>query len=206
MLKSRRGNSVPQSETKKQSRIRPKRLKAMEHPLRADCLRLLSDREKMSPVEVSRELGAELSHVSYHMRRLEELDCAEVVETRQVRGAVEHFYRATERHLLTLEEWVELEPLGANVLIREFLQWMLDDVGAAHRADLLGSENFHITRTPLVVDRQGFEEIMESAESHRLFASQVEKKSAERRAKSGEPGIPVNSSLMFFQTPRRSAK
>lgn len=207
MLKGSVRKLMRETEVRKKGGVRRNRLKAMEHPLRADCLRLLIERGQMSPVEVSRELGAELSHVSYHMRRLEELDCAEIVATRQVRGAVEHFYIATERHFLNSEEWEGLEALTADTLIGDFVQWILDDFTSSRRAELIGKAdgNFHLTRTPLVVDEQGYEEIMESAEQHRLFVAEVERRSAERRTESGESGIPVSSSVMFFRTPRRKS-
>ena len=42
------------------------------------------------------------------MRELERLDCIELVETRPVRGATEHFYRATARAFFSADEWVQL--------------------------------------------------------------------------------------------------
>ena len=75
------------------------RIKAMSHPLRASILRILAERTA-SPAEMARELDEELSNVSYHTKQLVTFECAELVSTRPVRGALEHFYRATERHLL----------------------------------------------------------------------------------------------------------
>ncbi len=60
------------------------------------------------------------------MRRLEELQCAELVSTRAVRGAVEHFYRATERHLIDTDEWDQLDPMTAEDLVCGFVQRILD--------------------------------------------------------------------------------
>src|SRR5687767_10213230 len=90
------------------------RLKAMSHPWRARILRLLVERGIQSPAELARALGAELSDVSYHTRRLEELECVELVKTRPVRGALEHFYRAIELHLIDTSEWEELDPMMAE--------------------------------------------------------------------------------------------
>src|SRR3954454_2115528 len=92
------------------------RIKAMNHPLRAALLRILVERTS-SPAEMAREMDEDLSNVSYHTKQLVELECAELVATRPVRGALEHFYRATERHLLYMDEWEELDPLmGENFL------------------------------------------------------------------------------------------
>lgn len=189
--------------------LQQNRLKAMSHPLRAKCLRLLVERGEMSPVEVSRELGLSrelggygLSDVSYHMKQLEALDCAEVVRTRTVRGAVEHFYIATERHLIDLEEWEELDPLLAEGLVYEFMQKILDDFLASREAGIVGSDkDFHITRTPMVLDLEGLREGLELSEEWRLGMSEIERRSAERRAQTGEPGVPVSSSLAYFKMP-----
>ena len=83
--------------TSDRRRLESERLmKAMSHPLRAAILRVLNDRTA-SPAELARELDDHLHNVSYHTKRLEQLGCVELVKERHVRGAVEHFYRATTR-------------------------------------------------------------------------------------------------------------
>src|ERR671911_2585988 len=109
------------------------RIKAMNHPLRASILRILTERTA-SPAEMARELDEELSNVSYHAKQLVEFECAELVSTRPVRGALEHFYRATERHLIDTEEWEELDPVIAEDILCEIMQQMLDDFVASSRA------------------------------------------------------------------------
>src|SRR6478735_9451146 len=94
------------------------RIKAMSHPLRASILRILVERTA-SPAEMARELGEELSNVSYHTKQLVEFECAELVSTRPVRGALEHFYRATERHLIDTADWEDLDPVMAEDLLCE---------------------------------------------------------------------------------------
>ncbi|HEX5609936.1 MAG TPA: helix-turn-helix domain-containing protein [Solirubrobacterales bacterium] len=179
------------------------RIKAMGHPLRAAILRILADRTA-SPAEMARELDEELSNVSYHAKQLVNFECAELVSTRPVRGALEHFYRATERHLIDTEEWEELEPLMAEDLVCEFMQKILDDFVRSRKAEIVGAdENFHLTRTPLVVDEAGLEEAMEIHERARLEILEVEARSAERLVGSGEEGIPVSSSQGCFRMPPR---
>lgn len=185
------------------SSIHQKRLKAISHPLRATCLRLLDARGEMSPIQVTHELGANLSDVSYHMKRLMELDCAEIVRERQVRGAVEHFYRATDRSQIDTDEWEELDPLEADAFVGIIMQKMLDDFVTSRKAKIVGQDkDFHMTRTQMTLDMQGLMEGMELYERCRLGMAKIEARSGERRAKSGEPGIAVSSSLMFIKTPR----
>lgn len=179
------------------------RIKAMSHPLRAAILRTLVERTA-SPAEMARELDEELSNVSYHTKQLVEFECAELVSTRPVRGALEHFYSATERHLIDTEEWEELDPIIAEDLVCEFMQKILDDFVASARAGIIGSdENFHLTRTPLVLDEQGLKEAMEAHERARLEILEIEARSAARMIESGETGANVSSSQGCFKMPAR---
>lgn len=107
---------------------RTNRITAMSHPLRARILRVLFEREVMSPAELSRQLHAKLSDVSYHVRALVKLGCAEEVGTRPVRGALEHFYRAIERPLIDTDEFEDLDPLVAEDLLCQAVQRILDDL------------------------------------------------------------------------------
>ncbi|HEX7279580.1 MAG TPA: helix-turn-helix domain-containing protein [Solirubrobacterales bacterium] len=177
------------------------RIKAMSHPLRATILRMLVERTA-SPAEMARELDEELSNVSYHTKQLVEFECAELVSTRPVRGALEHFYRATERHLLVMEEWEELDPIMAEDLVCEFMQKILDDFVASARAGIVGSdENFHLTRTPLVLDSEGLQEALEAHERTRLEILEIEARSAARMVESGEEGQKVSTSQGCFKMP-----
>jgi len=177
------------------------RIKAMSHPLRAAILRIIADRTA-SPAEMARELDEELSNVSYHTKQLVEFDCAELVSTRPVRGALEHFYRATERHLIDTEAWEELEPVIAEDLVCEFMQRILDDFVASARAQLVGGDkDFHLTRTPLVLDQEGVQEALDAHERARLEILEIEARSAARMVESGEEGTNVSSSQGLFKMP-----
>ena len=85
------------------------------------------------------------------------------------------------------------------------MQTILDDFVDSRKAEIVGFDSdFHITRTPQILDPRGFEEGMEAYERHRLEMSEIEKRSAERRANKGTPAVPVSSSLLLFRVPRRS--
>lgn len=177
------------------------RIKAMSHPLRASVLRILVERTA-SPAEMARELDEELSNVSYHTKQLVEFECAELVSTRPVRGALEHFYRATERHLIDVEEWEELDPIVAEGILCEIMQKMLDDFVASSRGGVIGADdNFHLTRTPLVLDEEGIKEALEAHEHARTEILEIEARSTARMVKSGEKGTNVSSSQSCFKMP-----
>lgn len=177
------------------------RIKAMSHPLRASILRILLERTA-SPAEMARELDEELSNVSYHTKQLVEFDCAELISTRPVRGALEHFYRATERHLIDTEEWEELDPVMAENLVCEFMQKILDDFVVSARAGIVGGDkDFHLTRTPLLLDEEGLQEALEAHEKARLEIAEIEARSAARMVESGTEGVNVSSSHACFKMP-----
>jgi predicted ArsR family transcriptional regulator len=68
------------------------------HPLRVSILEVLGmdGGRTLSPKELSLELQAPLSTVNYHVTELRRSDLVEVVDEQQVRGAIEHFYRAVD--------------------------------------------------------------------------------------------------------------
>lgn len=177
------------------------RVKAMSHPLRAAVLRILTERTS-SPAEMARELDEELSNVSYHTKQLVEFECAELVSTRPVRGALEHFYRATERHLIDTEEWEELDPVIAEDLVCEFMQKILDDFTASARAQLVGGDkDFHLTRTLLVLDQEGLQEALDAHERARQEIVEIAARSADRMVESGEQGLHVSTAQGCFKLP-----
>lgn len=67
--------------------------KAIAHPLRLQILALANQRT-ISPSEYSDEMGASLSTVAYHFRKLFELGFLELVEEVPKRGSREHRYRS----------------------------------------------------------------------------------------------------------------
>ncbi len=87
--------------------------RANTHALRISILEVLSidDGRTLSPKDLSIELQAPLSTVNYHVTELAKSDLLELTGERQVRGAVEHFYRpAMNGRVAVLEE----VPVGAR--------------------------------------------------------------------------------------------
>jgi DNA-binding transcriptional ArsR family regulator len=188
--------------TSDRRRLESERLmKAMSHPLRAAILRVLNDRTA-SPAELARELDDHLHNVSYHTKRLEQLGCVELVKERHVRGAVEHFYRATTRHLIDASEWEALDPVIKQDMVGECMQKILDDFVASAEAKIVGSDkDFWLTRTPLVLDDEGLQEALAIHERAFEELQEIEARSAERLLKARESGTPVSSSQGLFKMP-----
>lgn len=73
----------------------PQRLaRAFAHPLRVRILASLNEEEQASPYELAKTMDEPLGFIAYHMQTLEKAGLIELVDTKQRRGATEHFYRA----------------------------------------------------------------------------------------------------------------
>jgi hypothetical protein len=72
--------------------------RANTHPLRVSILEVLNldGGRTLSPKDLSHELQAPLSTVNYDVTELAKAGLVEIVGEQQVRGAVEHFYRAVD--------------------------------------------------------------------------------------------------------------
>jgi DNA-binding transcriptional ArsR family regulator len=69
--------------------------RATAHPLRVAVLEILGidGGRTLSPSDLSQELQIPLSNTNYHVTELAKAGLIQLVRTRQVRGATEHFYR-----------------------------------------------------------------------------------------------------------------
>lgn len=69
--------------------------RALSHPLRVQLLEIFT-KETTSSSRIAKKLEPGLSTISYHVNVLKDAGLLEEVRTEQVRGADEHFYRASE--------------------------------------------------------------------------------------------------------------
>jgi len=132
--------------------------KALAHPLRARILQRLGERVA-SPGDLAIELGAPLGVVSYHVRMLRDYDCVELVRTEPVRGALQHFYRATARPNLDDAQWRTLPTTLRGELMGETIQGLVDDLAASADAGRLDDPNVVLKRTPIELDERGFKKL-----------------------------------------------
>jgi DNA-binding transcriptional ArsR family regulator len=176
------------------------------HPTRARCFVILAERIA-SPVEIAQEIGKDVGHVGYHVRKLQQLNLIELVDERPVRGAVEHFYRAIERVYVNEEEFAAQPIEEREVFTRHILQLLIADIARAMDEHTFDSRpNRAILRTPMVVDEDGFQELSELHDEMYERTLDIQARSAERRAGGDNGGINTMSATMFFETPQRRRK
>jgi DNA-binding transcriptional ArsR family regulator len=173
------------------------------HPTRARCFSILAERTA-SPVEIAQQIGKDVGHVGYHVRKLQGLNLIELVDERPVRGAVEHFYRAIARPIVDEEEFAAQSIEDREVFTRYFLQLHVTDISRAMDEHTMDARpNRWVLRTPMVVDEDGFEEL--SALHAEIYERtlDIQARSDERRTGTDDEGISTMSTTMFFETPGR---
>lgn len=184
------------------------RIKALSHPLRAEAFMMIRVNGPISPAAIARELEADTKAVSYHVRKLREFNCVELIKTKVTRGTVEHFYIATEQHLVDTEEWdelVESEPQMAEVIMDEIVQCIVDDYSASRRASIVGLDSdFYLVRHPGTVDPEGVQEVLEASDQYEKAIEEIMVRSARRQGETGTDTVPVSASIVFFKMPKRT--
>ena len=178
--------------------------KALAHPLR---VRILSSLQKgiSSPNQLSQELGEPLGNVSYHVKTLLEYDCVELVKTEPRRGAVEQFYRATERAFFNDADWAKIPASARKGIHGVILQAIGQEATEAMVAGKVDARiDSHVTQSTLLLDEQGWSEIAALLDETLNRANEIAEESASRLAE--EKSDPITTSLAMLHFEKAPAK
>ncbi|WP_053227142.1 winged helix-turn-helix domain-containing protein [Solirubrobacter soli] len=169
--------------------------KALAHPLRARILKRLGERES-SPGELAVELGEPLGLVAYHVRMLREYECVELVRTAPVRGALQHFYRATARASIGDTAWRGLPTSLRGELMGETIQAIVSALADAADAGGLEDPQVTIVRRPLELDEKGIKKLNRLLAKTREQAAAIAAESAQR---AGSERIATELATLHFK-------
>jgi DNA-binding transcriptional ArsR family regulator len=186
-------------QTLKPTEVSKSLMKAASHPIRVQAYSILAERVA-SPKEVAYLIKEDVSNVSYHIRELVKLRLIEPVTTRPRRGATEHFYRSVQRPLVTETEWREFSPEQRENFTTWAIQLILIDVARSMSMGLFDERpDRHLTRTPFQVDEKGWRELVGIHLDAFTRSLEVQARSDERRAQSGEPALAIHSAMLLFE-------
>ena len=187
--------------TKKKEGVEQIVAKAFAHPLRVQILIILNERVA-SPNLLSQELDQSLNLVAYHVRVLEKYDCIELVDTKQRRGATEHFYRATRRQFLNDSEWARMPESLRPGLAGAMLKSVFEDIEEASNSGTLDEvDDLHLSRTPMVVDRQGWADVSSVLKETLDRVLEIQAEASARIAAGEEPSILSKVHMLHFKSP-----
>jgi DNA-binding transcriptional ArsR family regulator len=175
--------------------------KALAHPLRVKILTSLH-KGISSPNQLSQELGEPLGNVSYHVKTLLEYDCVELVKTEPRRGAVEHFYRATERAFFSASDWEKIPASARKGISGSILEMVGHDATAALMAGSIDARSdSHVSRTPLVLDEKGWTELTDLLANTLNRALAIQEESATRLSGEKSDAIDTKLAILHFESP-----
>jgi DNA-binding transcriptional ArsR family regulator len=175
-------------------------IKALGHPVREHLLAVLNERVA-SAREIGEELGADVSSFYHHIEQLEQLGCIERVESRQRRGATEHFFRAKKTLFFDDEAWRRLPASLKTDLATGTLQGLFDDVVQALKVGTLDArDERHVSWTPGVFDAQGWEAVTKLMDQTLVRLGAIQEAAAERLTRGAAP-INATMSMLAFETP-----
>jgi DNA-binding transcriptional ArsR family regulator len=185
----------------------PQLAKALAHPLRVAILAILEERVA-SPREISEELDAPLGLVSYHVRTLARLGLAKLERTRPRRGALEHYYSAQERPVITSDAWATVPSIVKQATVRATLTKISGQVNRAAQSGGFERSNAHLSRTTLVLDQKGWNELATKFDKLLQDYERIKASAAKRLAAAdhAEEVQAVAVSMLFEASPDRGAK
>jgi DNA-binding transcriptional ArsR family regulator len=176
-------------------------IKAVGHPLRMRILALLNQKVA-SPNELATELGEPLGSVAYHVRILLDLETIELVRETPRRGAIEHHYRALVRPWFRPGDWGQLPVSARNAVAGGVLEQVWADVSTSLESDVFEIRtDRHLSRTPLVLDEQGWTEAMTLLDDTLERLVELQAEAAGRMAADGAgESITAEAVLIGFET------
>jgi len=142
--------------------INDKLVTAMGHPTRVHAVTVLNDRAA-SPSQLAKELNCSVRHVTYHLKVLERLGTIKLVDRKPAAGGrvVESFYRATDRVWFDREAWEQVVDDKTRIgVTMPILALMAEDIANAMVGNTFEEKDNHVSRTPMVVDDEGWEEVV----------------------------------------------
>lgn len=101
-----------------------------------------------SPKEIGDKLDISTPKASHHLKKLERLGLAELIEEREVGGAIQHVYQAVIRPIVSDEDWDKLSIEERQRYSIWIVQLILADAVKSFDAELFDAHsNRHLSRT-----------------------------------------------------------
>jgi DNA-binding transcriptional ArsR family regulator len=171
-------------------------MRALSNKERVEILAILCERIA-SPKQISLELDAGLSQVSYHVTVLRE--CGLILPENKVprRGAVEHFYRAVTPTLIPPDTWGRLPAAVRKSISMSILQCFFEDAWTSIEAGVFDEVPGELSWTPLILDSLGLEEFGQLARDFSESALNLQAKVSKRLPKGNGRVVDATSATVF---------
>jgi DNA-binding transcriptional ArsR family regulator len=177
----------------------PRYVRALAHPLRIRLLAMLRER-RASPMELSSRLGEPIGNVAYHVRTLHNLGLIKLVDTRQRRGATEHYYEALENPRFSDDAWDALGPVAKQRMLSAMLRQAGEYAAGSAANGGFDRKDAVINRSSLRLDERGWAELARACKRWLAEMDQIEAAAGERLGDNAEgEALDVGLILMLFE-------
>lgn len=180
----------------------PELTTALAHPTRNLALAILNQRVA-SPAEIAKELDCSIRHVTYHLGVLEDLGCVELVKTEPVMGGrvVKHLYRATQRAWFDRDAWAKVDAGDRPAIDSLIVDAMSSDISEAMLAGTFSDPpDNHLSRTPMTVDDEGWNEVVDLLESTLEELMEIQGRVSNRSTPKSNLK-PIKVEILHFRSP-----
>jgi DNA-binding transcriptional ArsR family regulator len=183
----------------------PRLAKALAHPLRLEILRHLGDRTA-SPSEIATEIGAPLTNVSYHVRKLRSLGLIKLVKKTPKRGVIEHYYSANPRRAVSDEAWAETPSIVKQALLDPLVGNLSAEMAKAASEGGFERGDVHVSTQHLTVDAKGWKAIATVLKKALGEIDTINDEARERlKADPHGESLAATAAIALFETPEREA-
>jgi hypothetical protein len=118
------------------------------------------------------------------------------------RGAVEHFYRATDRAFLSDSDWAKIPASARKGISGSILESIGQSATEAMAGGTIeGRSDSHLSDTPLQLDKQGWKELNKVLAETVDKATSIQKEARKRMGKDKSGAIASKLAIMHFEVP-----
>jgi DNA-binding transcriptional ArsR family regulator len=176
----------------------PRIVRALAHPMRLEILSIVEKRTA-SPKEIAQEIGAPLTHVSYHVRQLAQLGLIKLERTTPRRGAVEHHYSMEGDPTISPKAWRDAPEIAKQALVGATLGKVSAQVNAAAAEGGFSRGDIQLQRLSLELDDEGWREASTAIENLVLELERIHNDATERREQEHGSHTFATAVLMLFE-------
>jgi DNA-binding transcriptional ArsR family regulator len=172
------------------------------HRIRIEILCLLNEGTR-SASELAKLIRQPITTVSHHIKELTDSGCIEVARIEKARNADQHFYRAVKLPIVSDEEAEALPPEVKQEYAALILQTIIaEGLGALWAGKLNNDPAVRMMWRWYNLDAQGRQELADEQQESWERIVEIEARSANRRAESGEEAVTVIATTLGFERSR----
>jgi len=164
-------------------------------------LEALND-EPATPETLATKVGVGAEVVVEHLRQLELSGLVEIVAKRKVRDSLEPVY-SSETNWIEDPDWAGMSQAERRTISRHIVRVVIGELNQAVEDDTFDARvDRHLSRLPVILDEQGWAEMMKVHLDAFQASLEVRDRSRERLEGSGEEGVRGRSVQVFFEVPK----